>query len=655
MNSKDRLDILKKSIPMWMAAVPRMKVSRRGKEYDVLCPYHADTVPSFQIYKEEDGTWLGHCQACGATKNIFQFVSTVDKISFQEAVKVVEDMTKNPEWEKKRAAADAVFQGAIPAKKENITIPLAAFDSYRTALRGSQSAQEWLRSRGISTETAEDMNLGFVQKPMTDLVPTNNPLYGQGWILFPEVRGKDIVAVKYRSIVAKKTKDAAGKSWSGFAQRKDMMKSLLYNYDAISMLEDLFVVEGEPDCLVMSQAGFCCVSLPSAGFSPTPDMRDQFMIANSRYLSGDMDEQGVNAMLKLYKELGGETPHSKTYLMKWPKPCKDANETFLKVCKGDVEAFRNLVIRLMDEAKSNQVPGIQDLKTVTQNMTCMSTKDNPNRLTFPWPSIDAWVDILPGEVMFLFATETKMGKSTWLMNVLVDNVLQGRKVVNFSAELSPQRYASMVTARLVQQNRNSLTQGDFHLAASLIPEETFYFGYKPGVGFKDVMKLLETAKQVYGGDIFVVDPLHFLIRGGTPGQENSEFAAAMKMLVDFSIKWNVIVIVVGQPRKALQGNRGRMAQGQDARGTAALGEDAATTWILHRNRVQRPRSAEESEEEAVFEAVTTVKLDYSRNSEARMTKLIFDGPKAMFNKLEPGALIPMESQEEQACVRGENF
>ena len=640
---------------MWMAAVPRMKVSRRGDEYDVLCPYHTDTVPSFQIYKEEDGTWLGHCQACGATKNIFQFIASVDKISFQEAVKVVEDMTKNPEWEKKKAEADSVFQN-MSAKKDNIVIPLAAFDSYIKALQGSQVAQDWLKGRGISMEAAKIMNLGFVQKPMTDIVPTNNPLYGQGWILFPEIRGEEIVAVKYRSIVAKKTKDSTGKGWSGFAQRKDMLKSPLYNYEAINMLEDVFIVEGEPDCLVMSQAGFCCVALPSAGFNATPDMRTQFMIANSRYLAGDTDEQGTNAMSKVYRELGGEAPHSKTYLMKWPKPYKDANETFLKACKGDVAAFRALVTRLMDEAKSNQVPGIQDLKTVMQNMTFMSTKENPNRLTFPWPSIDAWVDILPGEVMFLFATETKMGKSTWLMNVLVDNVLQGRKVVNFSAELSAQRYSSMLTAHLIKGNRNSLTQEQFQAAASLIPDESFYFGYKPGAGFKDVMKLLEMAKQVYGGDIFVVDPLHFIIRGGTPGQENSEFAAAMKMLVDFSIKWNVVVIVVGQPRKALQGNRGRMAQGQDARGTAAQGEDAATTWILHRNRVQRPRGAEESEEEAVFEAVTTVKLDYSRNSEARMTKLSFDGPQATFHRLETGVNIPVpvENQEEQACAVDEN-
>ena len=419
-------------------------------------------------------------------------------------------------------------------------------------------------------------------------------------------------------------------SWSGFAQRKDMMSSPLYNLEAINSLEDLFIVEGEIDCLTLAQAGFCAVSLPSASFSPNPDMRSAFMKAPVRYLAGDTDETGVDAMNKLYREMGGEALNSKTHLLVWPKPYKDANQYFLEACGGDVKIFHDRVLELMKESRDRRVPGIQDLKTITRTTTFKPPHENPNRLSFPWPNIDKWVDILPGEVMYMFATETKMGKSTWLENILIHNVLQGKKVVNFSAELSPERYATIVTANLLRRNRDSLTQTDFQNAAKMIPEDSFYFGYKPGAKFKAVLKLLEDAKQVYGGDIFVVDPLHFILRGGTPGQENSEFASAMKDLVDFSIKWNVIMIVVGQARKSMGNGRGRMATGQDARGTAAMGEDAATTWILHRNRVGR-RVDEDEEGEPVFEPLTRVKLDYSRNSDAKSTKLIFEGKTASFN------------------------
>lgn len=633
MNANSQIDALKKSVPMWMAAETRLKgITKRGIEYDCLCPYHDDHTQSFQIYQEKDGVWLGHCQACGVTKNIFQLVQDIDKVDFKTAMKIVQNMTNDPKWEQKKAAADAVFQRALSQRQEIITIPIEAFKSYTDALLNPASAGfSWLKSRGISPETAEVFNLGFVQKPLPTIVPTNHPWYAAGWVLFPEVREGRIVSIKYRSVMGKRIqKTDTTQGWSGFAHRKDMMGSVLYNSEAISSLEDVFVVEGEPDCLVLAQAGFCSVSLPSAGFNPTPDMRSALMCSNARYLAGDTDEVGVDAMNKLYRELGGESLQSKTYLLQWPKPYKDANQYFLEACRGNVSVFQEKVAELMKEARDRRLPGIQDLKTITRNTTFKPPHDNPNRLSFPWPNIDKWVDILPGEVMYMFATETKMGKSTWLENILIHNVLQGKKVVNFSAELSPERYATIVTANLLRRNRDTLTAEDFQEAAKQIPEDSFYFGYKPGIKFKAVVKLLEDAKQVYGGDIFVVDPLHFILRGGTPGQENSEFASAMKDLVDFSIKWNVIMIVVGQARKSMGNSRGRMATGQDARGTAAMGEDAATTWILHRNRVGR-RTDEDEEGEPVFEPLTRVKLDYSRNSDAKSTKLIFDGKTASFN------------------------
>lgn len=638
MYSNTKLEELKKSVPIYFPLTGKLHIDRRGNEFWTNCLWHDDTNPSLSLYKASDGAWMFHCFGCGESGNIFQIVQKLEKVSFDEAVKIVDDMTKNPDWSKKKASADAVFQGALKSKSEIISLSKDNFKSYENALCESAAGREWLSSRGILLETAKQFSLGYVKQPRPDIVPTNHPWFDKGWILFPEVRGNQIVAVKYRSLQGKKIKDR--QNWSGFAQRTDMIKSPLYNSTAVTPFEEVLVVEGEIDCLTLVQAGFCCVSLPSAGFNPTPEMRETLASAYARYLAGDTDTVGTQAMQKLYKEFGGDDPKSKTYLVQWPKPYKDANEVFLKQCGGDIEKFKSLVVHLMDEAKSRLIPGIQDLKTVAKTADFKPTHDNPNRLFFPWPNIDRWVDILPGEVMFMFATETKQGKSTWLMNILMANVLKGKKVINFSAELSPERYAQMVTSHLLKRNRTTLSKADFEEAAIKIPEEAFYIGYKPGAKLSEVMKLLGDAKQIYGGDIFVVDPLHFLIRGVK--DENVAFAAAMRALVDFSIQWNVIVIVVGQARKSMNGNRGKMAQGQDARGTAALGEDAATTWVLHRNRVERSSDIAE-EGEPVFESVTKIKLDYSRNSEPMSTKLVFDGPVATFRNFT--SEVPVESIE----------
>lgn len=183
----------------------------------------------------------------------------------------------------------------------------------------------------------------------------------------------------------------------------------------------------------------------------------------------------------------------------------------------------------------------------------------------------------------------------------------------------------MVAAHLTKTNRLSLSAEVRQAAARILPPEHFYVGYKPGAKFSDVLKLLADAKQVYGGDIFVVDPLHFLIRGEQ--NENAAFAQAMRQLVDFSIRWDVIVVAVGQARKSVAGSRGKMATGQDARFSAALSEDAASTWIIHRNRANK---VDDPNGQPVYEPVTQVKLEYARNADPMSGKLIFEGSTASF-------------------------
>lgn len=199
------LDELKKTVPMWLAAESRLKgMSKRGVEYDFLCAWHNDTTQSFQIYQEDDGTWLGHCQACGVTKNIFQLIQDVDKVTFKEAIKIVQNLISDPGWEAKKAAADAVFQRTLKQKQETITLPVEAFSSYAQALQNSPIGLSWLKGRGITPETADVFNLGYVQKPLPTVVPTNHPWHDKGWILFPEVRDGRIISIKYRSVMGKK-------------------------------------------------------------------------------------------------------------------------------------------------------------------------------------------------------------------------------------------------------------------------------------------------------------------------------------------------------------------------------------------------------------------------------------------------------------------
>ena len=242
-----------------------------------------------------------------------------------------------------------------------------------------------------------------------------------------------------------------------------------------------------------------------------------------------------------------------------------------------------------------------------------------------------------------------MGKSTWLMNILVHNAMRGKKVVNFSAELSPDRYAQMVAASLLNKGRNNIQKPDYDAASEKMPNEMLYIGYKPGASITDVLKLLAETKQVYGGDIFVIDPIHFIVKS-TESNENAVMASAMKACVDFAIKWDVVMIVVGQARKSAAGIRGRAAQSQDARGTSSLSEDAATTFIIHRER-----KAEGEGGGALYENKTLISLDKSRNSEPQSGYLMFDGETATFRECLPETVTapPTRAQEIEAYFNEE--
>jgi len=315
------------------------------------------------------------------------------------------------DWDGARRRVDAVFREPLKRSESKVTYPLSKLVPAEEELAKNPVALEWLEKRGITLQTAQKFHIGYVQSAKA-VVP-EHPWLEDGWILFPTFDGTandKIIMLKYRSVRGKKHEPTGT---PGFL-RKSNMETALYNAQAISPFDDLFVVEGEPDCMIMDQAGYCCVALPSASFSPTPAMRDAMRQAKRIYLAGDSDPTGQQAMCKLWTELRGNT-----FLLKWPEGCKDANETFLKACAGNIDRFHALVEQLKNDAHQQPMQHVYDLRESLLRGNHVTPMSNPARLHFPWQKIDNWTAILPGDVMALFASESGMGKTNWLMGVLL--------------------------------------------------------------------------------------------------------------------------------------------------------------------------------------------------------------------------------------------
>lgn len=389
-HSESTLEELKR-LPLYKIVKPRVqKLEKNGQEWVCCCVFHKDDSPSLTFYKAENGVWLYKCHGCGASGNGIQFVQKTDSCSFDDAV---EKVKKELEWQAGKEIVESTFAPALNSDKKELKYPLSRFSQTESALLSSQSAMEWFTKRGIQIEMAKALHLGFLQS--IRFISPNHQWADNGWISFPTIRGDQVTSIKYRSINGKKTED--GKS--GILRQPDMSTSL-YNLDSITGLDDCFIVEGEPDTLVMEQAGFATCGLPSAGYTPTPAERDVLIQANRIFLAGDMDSPGQAAMKKLWEEI-----RDRIYLLEWPPGCKDANDTFLKECHGDVDKFQALVEKLKIQALEKPMPFMHDLRHSIQSMDKTNPLDNPDRLRFPWASIDSWTPIIPGDIMALFATE----------------------------------------------------------------------------------------------------------------------------------------------------------------------------------------------------------------------------------------------------------
>ena len=64
----------------------RVRLTKKGKDYWGLCPFHGDSDPSFKVDRER-GTW--YCFGCQEGGSIFNFLMKDQGLSFPEAVRQV--------------------------------------------------------------------------------------------------------------------------------------------------------------------------------------------------------------------------------------------------------------------------------------------------------------------------------------------------------------------------------------------------------------------------------------------------------------------------------------------------------------------------------------------------------------------------------------
>jgi putative DNA primase/helicase len=393
--TNDQLTRWKQEINPGPVIGSRINLRRENSEFVGCCPDvyhkektgHSDAHPSFKVYKLKSGVWGFKCFSCGASGNIFQFVQAFDKIPFAAAVSKVLAEAGFAGWQDGDTQADT--SAPTPAeKKDCTTFPMAQYAQTMAALERATEAQKWLTDRGISMETARKFCLGFVQS--AEKITSHNLWLRDGWVLFPTLSAdrQTITAVKYRSIIGKKTV-VEGQVNSGILRAPDT-STTLYNFLNSDLSDDVWVVEGEPDTLALTQTGQTVVGYPMAGYNPTDDECEVLSKAKRRFLAGDTNKVGVKAMDDLQKRLRGVV-----YRIVWPNNRMDANDVLTNECGNDPEKFKALVADLKDRA------------TQTESMMVVRQASEITPKLINW----LWQDRIPLGKITLFAGNPDNGKS----------------------------------------------------------------------------------------------------------------------------------------------------------------------------------------------------------------------------------------------------
>jgi hypothetical protein len=358
------------------------------------------------------------------------------------------------------------------------------------------------------------------------------------------------------------------------------MLTSLYNMNNLSTMDDVYVVEGEPDAWAMHQAGYIAVAYPSSEYIPTAAERDRLMKANRIFLAGDNDTAGEGAMNKLWAEL-----RDRVFRVRWPDGIKDANDFLVKHCLSSTDIFRESVQKLTDKALETPIPDFYDMSQTLMSADDTPPMENPLRLHFRNREVDEMAVILPGSVVSVYATTSGSGKTTWCLDQfeLVEAMEHKRIVLNYSCELSPQEFGTLVAANILSKDRLSLTDADYKEAARQLQDvdAKFYVGYNPNLNkIGMVLDSLEWAIRRLGANIIVLDHIHFLTRGER--DDIKAQADAMQRIKNMAVKHGVIFVVVGQSRKAEASRRGRPSDVNDAKGSETFISDASAVYLIHR-------------------------------------------------------------------------
>jgi DNA primase len=298
-------------------------VTKKGRNYVAICPFHDDKNPSLHISKDKQ---IYKCFACGAGGNAISFVQNYEKISFGDALKKVADLIGfDDERLKQYQHLNKIDHTLVPLY--NCLEDLTKYYQYCLLTEEGKEAKNYLDQRGLASDIEQTFRLGyalnngeasieFLQKRGHSIKTIeaigimggelNQPFdRNRGRVMFP-IADRDGKIVGFSGRILQKRKDV-GKYVNSPETPVFKKSQILYNFDRAKTTARhdgyVYILEGFMDVFALYRAGInSAVALMGTALTKEHIAMLRSLNAELRIcLDGDL--AGQMGMLKIAKEL----------------------------------------------------------------------------------------------------------------------------------------------------------------------------------------------------------------------------------------------------------------------------------------------------------------------------------------------------------------
>jgi len=322
---------------------------RAGRRYVGRCPFHDDHDPSLVVFPDSGRWWC--FGACNDGGDVFDFVMRAEGVPFPEAVRrlggghLSPPRATPPPPLKKRDVEERVLTGRTTLVRAHYALLTTAVEVYHAALLSNPRALAYATSRGLDADTVREFRLGYAAGRLKrylafrgwseelaadlGLVDSRGREWYRGRLVIPEVRGDRAIYLVGRTVPG--ARGAFGPKYLTLAGAPKP----LYGRERVESHDDVFVVEGPIDYLLLWQWGYPAVATLG---SRIKQEHVEFLQGFSRvYLVPHRDDAG-RRMWRDCKEAFGE--RLRTVLV--PQAMKDAGDLAEKAV-SPAQTFAQLV------------------------------------------------------------------------------------------------------------------------------------------------------------------------------------------------------------------------------------------------------------------------------------------------------------------------